>query len=157
MAKTERHKLLRQKAMSAPLCYKLTIAIVSMLFFSRDEEMIQFGDEHSDLKIMCVGESFTWGGKGTRVAAYPSQLSQVLAERYPNKGFSVVNYVVCETNSRFVRDKLPQWIDEFKPTNIVLLVGSTNRFNAWNFNSFLKGETDLDESWLKAWPMSFHI
>lgn len=163
MDEADKKKLYRQKAGNLSLRYKIAIAVTSLvlflfltelglrltgaLFFSRDKEMVRFGDERSTNRIMCVGDSFTWGGRGPRQDAYPSLLSNVLAENFPKKSFAVINRGVCETNSRYVKEKLPSWIEDFNPSIIVLLVGSTNRFNAWNFDSLLKEKKDFGRSW----------
>lgn len=163
MNEADKKRLYKRKAGNIPLHYKIAIALGSLvfflflteiglritgaLFFSRDQEMVRFGDERSTNRVMCVGDSFTWGGRSPRQDAYPALLSSVLAEKFPKKNFAVINRGVCETNSRYVMEKLPSWIEDFNPTIIVLLVGSTNRFNAWNFDPLLKEKEGFTESW----------
>ncbi len=120
MDKADKIKLFRQRAGNIPLGYKIAMAaaslifflfltevslrIVGALFFSRDKEMVHFGEKSSDNRVMCVGDSFTWGGRGPRQDAYPALLSNVLAEKFPKMSFAVINRGVCETNSRYVME-----------------------------------------------------
>lgn len=96
--------------------------------------------------ILCVGDSFTYGGLGTREDSYPAQLQEMIRQRYPKSNLTVINKGICETTSTELKEKLPRWIDSYQPDVIALLVGSADRFNAWHEK---KEDTDIPGSWNK--------
>ena len=79
-------------------------------------------------RILCVGDSFTFGGRTSRDATYPALLERSLTppagERY-----QVINRGVCEYNTRQVLELLPEWLDLYQPELVLVLVGAANRFN----------------------------
>ena len=81
--------------------------------------------------ILCVGDSFTWGGRVEREQSYPIQLGQILNKAQKNKPWFVTNNGQCESNSHQLLQSLPDWLEEYKPAVVVLLIGSANRFNTW--------------------------
>ena len=52
--------------------------------------------------------------------------------------YSVFNAAECEMNSQELLDRLPSIITEYSPDIMVILVGSANKFNPWNFNKYDK-------------------
>lgn len=86
-----------------------------------------------NVRIMSIGDSFTFGGRVPRHETYPAHLGRLLREKYPNWKHQVFNQGVCEYNSAQVLMFLSQWLELYKPQVVVLLVGSSNRFNSWGF------------------------
>lgn len=77
------------------------------------------------LKVMCVGDSYTYGGNVRWGEAYPYKLWQELrAERV-----TVVNRGRCEYNSGQVLAELPRELDEHKPGWLLVLVGASDKWN----------------------------
>lgn len=114
---------------------EISMRIIGHVYLSR--EIIRYGDrKSSDYVILCIGDSFTWGGRVTRYEAYPAYLSQIITSRNPDKKFLVINKGKCEYNSSQVLRSLPGWLKAYRPHMVILLVGSSNRFNPWGYNSY---------------------
>jgi tetratricopeptide (TPR) repeat protein len=79
--------------------------------------------------ILCVGDSFTWGGRVGREDTYPAQLQVMIDQRKWQQEYHVVNGGLCESNSKQLVVSLEEKLDAFKPSTLILLVGSANRFN----------------------------
>ena len=84
--------------------------------------------------ILCLGDSYTYAGNVPYNETYPSRLQRKLADGHPSKKYSVINGGVCEYNSKQVLVRLPGFIKKYKPNMIILLVGSSDRFNLAGYN-----------------------
>lgn len=93
-------------------------------------------------RILCVGDSHTWGSSVSRDESYPAQLQQILDEREPGR-HSVVNQGLPGMNSEQVRNRLPVWLQRSRPTTVVVWVGVNN---AWN-----RAELETDAGRLRSW------
>jgi tetratricopeptide (TPR) repeat protein len=114
---------------------EIILRIIGQLYLSR--EIINYGDPKStDCVILCVGDSFTWGGGVSRYETYPAYLSEIIKSKNPHKKFLVINKGKCEYNSSQVLKSIPRWLKMYRPNIVILLVGSSNRFNPWGYNSY---------------------
>ncbi|MBL7197051.1 MAG: hypothetical protein ISS47_03015 [Candidatus Omnitrophica bacterium] len=95
----------------------------SMLKRSEDEQV-----------ILCLGDSFTFGGNLPIEESYPFQLQKILNERNSNNKLTVINGGYCERNSAQILRLLPGAIRRYKPGTIILLVGHSNWFNFIGFD-----------------------
>ena len=77
--------------------------------------------------VLCVGDSYTYGGNVTGKQAYPSPLWLKLKETAP--GIRVVNRGHCEYNTSQILAELPGDLSAFKPDVVILLAGSSDRWN----------------------------
>src|SRR5438046_3099165 len=59
----------------------------------------------STIRIMCIGESTTFGGD----ESYPSQLEKILNSSSPNKRFKVINKGIPGQRSDYILDHVEQW------------------------------------------------
>lgn len=84
--------------------------------------------------VLCVGDSFTFGGELRNEETYPAQLQKILDERNPQMGARVINGGICEYNSSQVLRDLKKNIARHKPDLIVFLAGAANRFNFVGFD-----------------------
>lgn len=84
--------------------------------------------------ILCVGDSFTFGGDLPLEHSYPFQLEKILNSKNSDTVFSVVNAGVCEQNSAQLLKALPGKISFYRPDAVILLVGASNWFNFIGFN-----------------------
>lgn len=113
-------------------------------FLRRDRQMIErLNDGKSKYAILCLGESFTYGGELDPKYSYPRQLQDIFDKRNPGANVLVVNGGICEYNSSQVLENLLRNIRKYKPKLIVLLVGSSNRFN---FIGFSQDSSIISES-----------
>lgn len=111
---------------------ELAIRLFVFVFFGFIR--FQMAPSYSDLdgrKILCVGDSYTFGGElNSRGKTYPGFLQKKLdAARVGD--YSVINSGVCETSTGELKKKLPGLLDKFEPEVVILLVGSSNRFRSW--------------------------
>jgi hypothetical protein len=113
-------------------------------FFSRSAAS---GDA-SRVKILCVGDSHTYGAPLPREQSYPAQLQRVLDRGFASPRFEVVNLGVPGVNSAFVANRLERQILELRPHAVVAWVGWNNQWNALETESW--GETDpwISTRWL---------
>lgn len=106
-------------------------------FFSRRDRQImeRLRDGTAKHVILCLGDSFTFGGGLDPKYSYPRQLQDLFDASKARAKALVINGGLCEYNSSQVLENLPGNIRRYKPNIIVLLVGASNRFN---FIGFLK-------------------
>jgi GDSL-like Lipase/Acylhydrolase family len=79
-------------------------------------------------RILCVGDSHTYGAGVRAEQAYPAQLQRMLDEATPG-AYTVVNRGVPGFNTAQVRRRLPEWIDALAPTTVVVIAGANNTWN----------------------------
>jgi len=84
--------------------------------------------------VLCVGDSYTFGGLSDYEHTYPVFLQGIIDEKGLGDSVKVINGGVCEYNSRQVLIRLPELLKKYHPNVVVLLVGSANRFNLAGFD-----------------------
>lgn len=93
-------------------------------------------------RVLCVGDSFTFGLGSENHKGYPEHLQEMLESRLGEGASSVFNRGVPGYNSSMVADRLPAWIEETRPNLLILLVGHNN---SWNYKDLhlegLSGES----------------
>jgi hypothetical protein len=82
------------------------------------------------LRILCVGDSHTYGAGAALVESYPRLLHENLARRNPGHTFEVLNLGVPGMNSSQVANRIEGWIDELDPDLVIVWVGVNNPWNA---------------------------
>jgi lysophospholipase L1-like esterase/Tfp pilus assembly protein PilF len=85
-------------------------------------------------RILCIGDSFTFGGMTGRHETYPVYLQETLDARPASGRVQVFNQGVCEYNSWQLLQFLPEWLAVYDPQVVVVLVGSANLFNPWGYD-----------------------
>ncbi|MDD5281777.1 MAG: hypothetical protein PHF69_03640 [Candidatus Omnitrophica bacterium] len=87
--------------------------------------------------ILCLGDSFTFGGNVKEKDCYPYQLMKLIRLKNKGAGVRIINKGHCEYNSNQVLRDFLSNIKKFTPKIIILLVGSSDKFN-------LIGNEELD-------------
>jgi len=87
------------------------------------------------IKILCIGDSYTVGGRVSPKYAYPAQLERKLSEN-SRKEFKVINGGRCEANSSQILNDLYGLIDTYHPDYTIVLIGSANKFNLDGYETF---------------------
>jgi lysophospholipase L1-like esterase len=82
------------------------------------------------ITILCVGDSHTYGAKLPDEESYPSQLQVLLAERYPEWEFNVVNLGFPGVNSAFIANRLESQILQIRPQLVMVSAGANNTWNS---------------------------
>lgn len=93
--------------------------------------------------ILCLGDSYTYAGNVPYNETYPSYLQRILTDKYPSKKYSVINGGICEYNSKQVLARLPGFIKKYEPDVVILLVGSSDKFNLAGYSFHEKGIKSL--------------
>ncbi len=94
-----------------------------LIHFSRDEEV-----NSNNVKIVCMGDSFTYGAGVDKDASYPAILEKKLNEVSEEK-IKVINYGRLAQNTSFVLKHLPDIIKKYSPEIIIIMAGYNNFAN----------------------------
>jgi lysophospholipase L1-like esterase len=79
-------------------------------------------------RVLCVGDSHTWGVGVAREESYPARLQELLDEAEPG-AYSVINHGLPGMNTAQIRRRLPVWLQRYQPDVLVVWAGVNN---AWN-------------------------
>ncbi len=115
------------------------LAHVARERFSSNSESEGSGD---GIRILCVGDSHTFGASIPPSGAYPVQLASRLQRRYAPRNVDVINHGFPGVNTAFVALRLEAQLAEIRPHAVIVWVGTNNRWNSL--------ET---ESWDEAGPL----
>ncbi len=89
-------------------------------------------------RIVCIGDSNTYGIGTPRDQTYPAQLERVLNQRSAGRRFEVVNLGVPGTNSGQALHRLRGYIEAYRPDLLVVVIGVNDYWNP--------AEMDLSET-----------
>lgn len=106
------------------------------------------------VRVLCIGDSFTFGVGSSAGRSYPEQLEAVLQRRL-KQPVDVVNDGVPSYNSSQVLRRLPHALARARPSVVVALVGLNNAWNTTYGPLGLPGESRL-EGWLR-WLESLRL
>lgn len=82
------------------------------------------------IRILCVGDSHTYGLPLTAAESYPAQLQTALEKRHPGARFAVANLGIPGVNSAFVANRLERQLLQLRPHLAIVWVGMNNQWNA---------------------------
>lgn len=85
-------------------------------------------DKHG-LRIICAGDSFTYGLGVPKEESYPAQLEEILRQRYPQLNIQVLNYGQPGLNSTMLAERMPQLIRETSADMAIVMIGMNDRWN----------------------------
>lgn len=95
------------------------------------------------LRILCVGDSHTYGALVEPSEAYPAQLQAFLDEQAVGE-FSVLNLGVPGMNTAQVRSRLPVQVSRYRPDLVVVWAGINDLWNRASDGAVGTGWTSLD-------------
>ena len=104
-------------------------------------------------KILCFGDSFTFGVGAASGEDYPSQLEKLLNARTTGKRFTVINRGVGGYNTAQVLSDLRGCVDQINPDMVVVMVGIHNPWNLWGYNEYKKGNS----LWARAEKLLYRV
>ena len=81
------------------------------------------------IRILCVGDSHTFGLPLPEEESYPAQLAEALARRHPGVEVEVVNLGIPSLNSAFVANRLEEQMHQIQPQLVIVWVGINNLWN----------------------------
>ena len=81
------------------------------------------------IRILCVGDSHTFGLPLPEEESYPAQLAEALARRHPGIEIEVINLGIPSLNSAFVANRLEEQMHQIQPQLVIVWVGINNLWN----------------------------
>jgi tetratricopeptide (TPR) repeat protein len=123
-----------------PLTIECSLRLAGLAYYLQraKKETKEQGDENS-IKILCLGDSFTFGSGAEPGYSYPEQLERLLNKNNPNSKFIVYNRGGCipGLNSSQLLKILDKNIAKYQPQIIIVLIGMHNKWNLTDSNYFL--------------------
>ena len=100
------------------------------------------------VRVLCVGDSHTYGLWVDPKEAYPARLQDKLAGK--GRKFVVLNAGVPGMNSSQVREAMPWMLESFQPSVVLLMVGVADVWNmtALSIDSYRGWRWFLSGGWL---------
>jgi lysophospholipase L1-like esterase len=90
--------------------------------------------EEATSRVLCVGDSYTYGIGASEGMDYPRQLEAALNGRLgPEERVAVVNAGIAGANSSMMLEALPGFLAAVEPDLVVLLAGTANATNCYGF------------------------
>ena len=83
------------------------------------------------VNILCVGDSHTYGLDVAAPFNYPNRLHVLLNAGMKRDRYCVINRSVPGRNSAEVREKLPGYLDRFRPAVVLFLCGYNDSWNSY--------------------------
>jgi lysophospholipase L1-like esterase len=83
----------------------------------------------ASFRILCIGDSNTYGTGVERSEAYPAQLERLLNERSGAARVEVTNLGVPGSNSSQVLHRLPRYVEIDEPDLVIVLIGVNDYWN----------------------------
>jgi lysophospholipase L1-like esterase len=103
--------------------------------------------EEGSISILCVGDSHTFGLDVLAPFNYPNRLHAFLNEGRDRDHYRVISRGVPGRNSAVVREKLPLYLEQFRPHLVLILCGYNNTWNpegAWFWEGQEEGAFHLE-------------
>ncbi len=102
-------------------------------------------DKDNSNIILTLGESSTVGIWDERKDTYPSQVQNLLEEKYPNKNIEVVMPIHVGQNTGQVANRIDQHIKLYKPKIIIAMMGYNNEWSLAEsrISKFIEGKNRL--------------
>lgn len=85
--------------------------------------------DKSSIKIICMGDSFTFGAGAMPEFSYPAQLQRILDNTISEKSFEVINLGYPDKNSALLAQELPQVIKDYNPDMVFVMIGVNDYCN----------------------------
>ncbi|MBI4845749.1 MAG: hypothetical protein HY810_04660 [Candidatus Omnitrophica bacterium] len=107
--------------------------------------------DNQSCRVLCLGDSFTYGIGAQKKYSYPAQLQKLLDEKSGPGRFTVINSGEPGINTPMLCDKLQRLLDEFEPDIVLLMVGVND---SWNLEGkLLNQRMSLDDffCWSRAY------
>ncbi|MBU0634076.1 MAG: tetratricopeptide repeat protein [Candidatus Omnitrophica bacterium] len=145
MAKLKTHKkiiLILLGIVAAVVILEAGLNILSGIYIKRHLPRYEFKDnaDKGILRILCLGDSFTYGIGADFENSYPAQLERMLNENSKVKKFKVFNEGVPGSNSSQVFVKFNDIVDEVRPDIVIILAGGND---IWSVGNILCGRVPM--------------
>lgn len=135
----------------------------AQFFYSQEDPLVR-----SDaIRILCVGDSNTYGLYLPRESSWPSQLQELLDRRAPGR-YQVINLGSPGAPTSRIAENLPAFLARFRPHQVIVLAGvndllygaidAANPTSNWTerVRAFATTRIRLYRAW-KLWQRSRHV
>lgn len=95
-----------------------------------------------EFKLLCLGDSFTFGVGAVSESSYPRQLEKILQENV-SKDISVINGGRLANTSSLLLKNIQGDIDKYSPDAMLIMIGCNNNWNLEDSSYFLLNRDDL--------------
>ncbi|MCP4650737.1 MAG: tetratricopeptide repeat protein [PVC group bacterium] len=107
-------------------------------------------------KILCLGDSYTYGIGTTKEHSYPAQLQRLLDQKAGKEKFQVINAGQPGMNTPLLADKIEEYLERFQPDIVLVMIGSNDN---WNWDGFL---LEINSSYAKinkffSWSRTYKL
>lgn len=130
--------------MTALLALEISLRLAGFIYkhyrINNHERKAEVKDEF--IKILCLGDSFTFGEGAPKGYSYPEQLQKIL-DNISNKKYIVYNAGIGGQNSSQILKNLENNIQRYKPDVILLMAGINNNNNFSDSNYFLFKDSSI--------------
>lgn len=99
------------------------------------------------LRILCVGDSYTYGLGVARQDTYPAQLEELLRLRLGDNSAEVINLGRPGINTPTLAGCFSEILNDYRPHIVLVLIGTNDE---WNFEGFLDTPQTLSERFYRA-------
>ncbi|MFO0985278.1 MAG: GDSL-type esterase/lipase family protein, partial [Planctomycetota bacterium] len=93
--------------------------------------------DRGQVRILCIGDSHTFGVYLPREQSYPCQLERMLNHDAQASRFAVINAGYPGRNTATILRLLPQLLEQYRPRAVLLLAGLNNRWNTVDRDAIL--------------------
>ncbi|MEI7998921.1 MAG: hypothetical protein WCH62_05390, partial [Candidatus Omnitrophota bacterium] len=100
--------------------FEIVLRLGGFVYNARQEAQNKVELTSSEIRILCIGESTTALG-GTD--SYPSQLQEILQQRFPSQKIKVINRGRISKDSWYLLNNLEHDLDRYKPHIVVGMIG----------------------------------
>ncbi|MCG2711645.1 MAG: GDSL-type esterase/lipase family protein [Candidatus Omnitrophica bacterium] len=90
-------------------------------------------DNGGKLRILCAGDSYTYGLGVERQEAYPPQLEVLLKRKLGDERVEVINCGRPGMNTPMLANRFVKILDDYQPDIVLIMVGANDE---WNFGEF---------------------
>lgn len=109
----------------------------------RMKDELSYKKEKDTFRILCVGDSYTFGVGAPRDFSYPEQLENMLVKEFGNQ-IKVINEGKPGWNSSQILKKLPSQIKNYNPNMVILLIGMNDSTNFTESNYYFLASNRLE-------------
>jgi len=119
------------------ICIEIALRIIGIVHL-KNATTYNNDIRNSDYRILCIGDSLTFGIGASEGKDYPRQLEHILNSNLNKYSFAVVNRGVGSYNTSQILNNLPNWIEESAPNLVIILAGCANAWNYWGYQDYLE-------------------
>lgn len=86
------------------------------------------------LRILCIGDSFTYGWGAEKNNNYPSQLKNMLTANNPGQSFQIINAGAFGVSSSIIANNISWYLHKYNPDVVIVLAGANDHWNMKDSN-----------------------